>query len=62
MKDVLKLCKFVSRQYAQDAAGRGLKMVLLKANQVISTNDEKGEDQWNRHYPLKNWPRKGWIH
>ncbi len=29
MKDVLKLCKFASRQYAQDAVGSGVKMVLL---------------------------------
>lgn len=35
MKDVLKLCKFASRQYAQDAAGRAMQMVLLKAHQVI---------------------------
>ncbi len=35
MKDVLKLCKFASRRYAQDAAGRGMLMVLLTAHQVI---------------------------
>ena len=32
MKDVLKLCKFASRQYAQGVAGRGMQMVLLKAH------------------------------